>query len=51
LPFGRSYSCRWTFGLCFLLVKATFNMYGPECVCYNAHGSKSSLWLIRLVRS
>jgi len=34
LPFGRSYSCRWTFGLCFLLVKATFNMYRPECVCY-----------------
>jgi len=37
LPFGRSYSCRWTFGLCFLLVKATFNMYRPECVCYISH--------------
>ena len=34
LPFGMSYSCRWTFGLCFLLVKATFNRYRPECVCY-----------------
>ena len=34
LPFGMSYSCRWMFGLCFLLVKATFNRYRPECVCY-----------------
>ena len=37
LPFSRFYACRWTPGPCFLLVKATLNMYRPECVCYRPY--------------